>query len=56
MLKRRFTEVMLAESHPDPKVGVAFFVAQTLKAEIPEGFWPKNSLAMKKWYYMPSAC
>jgi len=29
---------MPGESHPDLKVGVAFFVAQTLKAEIPEGF------------------
>jgi hypothetical protein len=28
---------MSGASHPDPKVGMAFFVAQRLEAEIPEG-------------------
>jgi hypothetical protein len=34
-LKRPLTEVMSGASHPDPKVEMAFFVAQHLEAEIP---------------------
>jgi hypothetical protein len=34
---------MPGESHPDRSVEVAFFVAQSQEAEIPEGFCPKTA-------------